>query len=192
LRDHKDDKDSYQNLKHQILKSPTASLKVRGMLSNYAREKDRFIKNIILKSGHKGTAVNFCMHDEWKSAKHFRNQYFFDRKNIGDPYTWAFENDKHKHFLLYKGIDVIGYAHIQLWPFQRAALRIISIEELYRKELLYTIEKWLKSQGYQCLHTESSPNALEFYKKLGFEKMFFNDPDGYEGSPDDIAMGKLL
>lgn len=198
LRDNKDDKDSYQNLKYQILKSPTAGLKVRGMLSNYGREKDGFIKNIIRKSGHKETTVNFCMHDdEWESAKHFRNKYFFDPKNIQDPYTWTFENDKHKHFLLYKGVDVIGYAHIQLWPFQRAALRIIVIEEPYRnknygKELLHIVEQWLKLHGYQCLHTESSPTALNFYKKLGFEKMFFNDPDGYEGSPDDIEMGKLL
>jgi len=33
---------------------------------------------------------------------------------------------------------------------------------------------------------------LAFYKGLGYQAMPFDDPDGYEGGPDDIAMGKML
>lgn len=70
LRKNKEDKNEYQKLKYTILKSPDAGLKIRGMLSNYGRDKDRFIKNIIQKSGHDKTTINFCIHDqEWDAAK---------------------------------------------------------------------------------------------------------------------------
>lgn len=54
------------------------------------------------------------------------------------------------------------------------------------------IENWLKREGYISLHTEASPMALEFYKKLNYTPTPFNDPDGYEGGPEDIALGKIL
>jgi len=49
-----------------------------------------------------------------------------------DPYTWTFNNSQHVHFILYKGRNIIGYAHIQLWPESKAVLRIIMIDEPYR------------------------------------------------------------
>ena len=98
---------------------------------------------------------------------------------------------------MYQGADSIGYAHIQLWPLQRAAVRMIVIEEKHRgknhgREFMDFIEKWLKLQGYKSVHTQSSPAALGFYKQRGFKPMPFKDPDGYESSPGDSAMGKVL
>jgi GNAT superfamily N-acetyltransferase len=134
---------------------------------------------------------------EWNAAKEYRNKYFFEPNNIQDPYTWTFDHRQHKHFVLYKGTKIIGYAHIQLWPENRAALRIIVINEKkhrqnYGKRFMQFIEGWLRLQGYKSIHTESSPEALKFYEKLGYKRMPFNEPDGYESSPDDIAMGKTL
>lgn len=79
----------------------------------------------------------------------------------------------------------------------RAAIRIIVIDEKergkhYGETFMALIEKWLKLQGYKSLHTESSPAAVGFYRRLHYKEMPFNDPDGYEGGPEDIAMGKLL
>jgi hypothetical protein len=54
------------------------------------------------------------------------------------------------------------------------------------------IEKWLRLEGYKSIHTESSPEVLKFYQAINYIEMPFNDPDGYEGSPDNIAMGKIL
>ena len=54
------------------------------------------------------------------------------------------------------------------------------------------IEKWLLLEGYKSIHTESSPEALKFYQAINYVKMPFDDPDGYQGSPDDIEMGKIL
>lgn len=136
-------------------------------------------------------------HTEWDAAKHFRQKYFFDNVPISDPYTWTFNHKDHEHFVLYQGTEIIGYAHIQLWPENRAALRIIVIDETKRHlgfggEFLRLLEKWLKSRDYKIIQTESSPAALQFYKKHGYTNMPFNDPDEHESHPQDIPLGKIL
>ena len=62
----------------------------------------------------------------------------------------------------------------------------------YGSEFLTLIEKWLKSEGYKIIHTESSPGAVNFYKKHGYELMDFNCPSGDTTDPRDTAMGKIL
>lgn len=76
-------------------------------------------------------------------------------------------------------------------------MRIIAIDEhkrnhQYGSQFLALCEKWLKSQRYKSLHIESSPNALKFYRNNSYIDMPFNDPDGYESSPEDTALGKIL
>ena len=134
---------------------------------------------------------------EWAAAKHFCNKYFFEPNKIEDPYTWTFNHEEHVHLVLYHGTKVIGYTHIQFWPDNRAALRIIVIDEKnqrkgYGKEFMTLIEKWLQIKGYKSIHTESSPAALKFYQAINYIEMPFNVPDGYESDPNDIPMGKLL
>ena len=134
---------------------------------------------------------------EWGAAKHFRQKYFFDPNNIDDPYTWTFNHPQHKHFALYQGTEIIGYAHIQLWPDRRAAMWIIVIEEAKRNnnfggKFLALCEKWLKGKGYKSIHAESRPTSLRFYIKNGYTQMPFNDPEGHESHPQDIAVGKRL
>jgi GNAT superfamily N-acetyltransferase len=139
-----------------------------------------------------------CTNDtEWKTARSYRQKYFFDKQPIDDPYTWTFDHKDHQHFVLYQGADIIGYAHILLWPEDRAAIRIIVIDEPKRHQgygtaFMDQIEERLKHQGYRTLHAESSPDAYPFYIKRGYTHMPFNDPDGYEGGSPDIAVGKLL
>lgn len=134
---------------------------------------------------------------EWGSAKQFRQKYFFNPASIDDPYTWTFNHLKHAHFLLYNADEIIGYTHIQLWPDARAAMRIIVIDEHkrnqhYGSQFLHLCEAWLRSLNIKSMHVESSPAALAFYQKNGYIEMPFNDPDGYEGGVEDIAMGKKL
>lgn len=139
-----------------------------------------------------------CIHaSEWEAAKRLRNTYFFDPLGIDDPYAWTFDHPEHVHFVLYRGKDVSGYAHIQLWPGNRAALRIIAIDEKYRQhglgsQFLRLCEEWLKQQGVHSLHDEARPNVVEFYRKNGYSEMPFNDPSGEPPSVYDIAMGKTL
>ena len=64
-------------------------------------------------------------HSEWAAAKHFRDTYFFGPHGIEDPYTWTFNHSEHAHLVLYQACEIIGYAHIQFWPYHRAAIRIL-------------------------------------------------------------------
>lgn len=131
------------------------------------------------------------------AALDFRQKHFFDRLKIQDPYAWALDQKDHLHWLLYDGDEVIGYAHVQMWPNHRAALRIIVIDEQRRgqgmgKCLMDYCEEELKRRGVALFQTEASPNAYLFYKKLGYIEMPFNNPDGEATHPDDRAMGKYL
>jgi len=62
----------------------------------------------------------------------------------------------------------------------------------YGKQFLFLIEKWLRMNEYQSVHVQSTAVALGFYERLEYRHMPFDDPDGYEGRPEDTAMGKIL
>jgi|GEM_PF-278469 spectinomycin phosphotransferase len=155
------------------------------------------VVDIALKTDIDPQARLISSEKEKKAALDFRQKHFFDRLKIQDPYAWALNKKDHLHWLLYNGDEVIGYAHVQLWPDQRAALRMIVIDEQKRgsgmgKYLMDHCEQELKQLGVILLQTEASPNAYLFYKKLGYLDMPFNNPDGEATHPDDRAMGKYL
>lgn len=192
MRTHVEDRQSYANLKQDLAKQfPNDTMA-------YCLGKEQFITSVDKKAGFLGLRIVQALSPrEWDAVRHFRQHYFFDKLFITDPYTWTFDHEAHVHFVLYLETDIIGYAHSQLWSKARAALRIIVIDENHRNQaygqkLLLTCERWLKTQGYQSLHVESSPQALGFYRKNNYEVMPFNDPDGYEGHPEDTAVGKVL
>lgn len=198
LRAHDEAREAYAQLKEKLLQDPLSFQRLEKAFTGYNLGKDEFIKDILRRADFKGLTINFCMHHrEWGAARQLRQTYFFDRVPMDDPYTWTFDHPDHVHFVLYQGADIIGYAHVQLWPEKRAALRIIVIDEPYRNhgfggKFLAICEKWLKQQGYAVLHTDSSPAAHRFYQQQGYQSMPFNDPDGYESDPQDIPMGKML
>jgi ribosomal protein S18 acetylase RimI-like enzyme len=134
---------------------------------------------------------------EIAAAKLFRQEHFFNLRSIQDPYLWTFDAPGHGHFALYQGNTMIGYAHIQYWPNHRAALRIIVIDEKRRGQglgahLLTALEKELKEQGIQLLQTEAAPDVVDFYRRLGYQDMPFNDPDHHPSDESDTPMGKSL
>lgn len=198
LRTHADVRDAYADLKLNLVSQKALHEKKDAIFSGYNLGKDVFIKTVLDQAGFKGLCMRLCTHyDEWEAARHFRQKYFFDKVPVIDPYTWTFDRKDHVHFVLYEGTRIVGYAHIQLWADQRAALRIIVIDESLRKkgrggQFLELCERWLQQQGITILQTQASPNAYAFYCKHGYIKMPFNDPDGYEGNPQDIEMGKKL
>lgn len=142
-------------------------------------------------------AIQASTDHEWEVVRHFRQKYFFDRVPVIDPYTWTFKNAQHIHLVLYKGEKIIGYAHIQLWPENRAALRIIVIDEAYRNrgiggQFLKICECLLLRHEVKMLHVQSSPEAYKFYCNHGYIQMPFNDPDDYGSDSQDIEIGKKL
>jgi GrpB-like predicted nucleotidyltransferase (UPF0157 family) len=91
------------------------ALKFPHDIDNYCLGKDAFITDIDTKTGFDGLRIVSALTDrEWESVRRLRQKYFFDRVPIDDPYIWTFKNPQHVHFILYKGTNIIGYAHIQL------------------------------------------------------------------------------
>lgn len=198
LCNHSETREEYGELKLNLVAQESLHEKKTAMFSGYNLRKDTFIKQVLDKAGFKGLCMRFCTHhDEWETARSFRKKYFFDKVPIADPYTWTFTHQDHVHCVFYQGTKIIGYAHIQLWPEQRAALRIIVIDEPVRAQglgshFLALCECWLKEKGFKLLQTQSSPKAYPFYCKQDYKEMPFDDPEGYEGDPQDIDLGKIL
>jgi len=198
LRSHPKIRDEYARLKHALLEKKSSHEKNDSMFTGYNLGKNAFINKVLKLAGFERLRFVICTHyDEWEAAKSLRKRYFFDKINVSDPYEWTFKHENHVHFVLYKGVEIVGYAHIQLWPKSRAAIRIIVIEEKQRNQgfgsqFLKWIEIWLRSKKYKSIHTEASPDSVGFYTHLGYGLMPFNDPDGYEEDPRDTPMGKLL
>ncbi|STX51746.1 glutamate rich protein GrpB [Legionella busanensis] len=192
LRAHPKDKEAYARLKETLAHQHPYDI------NTYCLGKESFIAATDKKAGFNGLRIVKALTPrEWDKVRYFRQFYFFDAAGLSDPYLWTFDHHAHAHFVLFHGSDIIGYTHLQLWPYNRAALRIIVIDEpkrscQYGSQFLALCEKWLKSQNYSSLHVESSPAALRFYRNNGYINMPFNDPDGHKGDVRDIAVGKIL
>ncbi len=198
LRSHNKARDEYACLKESLLKEKASYEKINSAFTGYNLGKDAFIRKILKAAHFNCLRIMKCTHyAEWEAAKSLRKKYFFDPLSIEDPYTWTFDHQDHVHLIFYKGVDIVGYAHIQLWPRGRAALRILVIDEPYRQhglgsQFLQFCEQWLKKQGIKSLHDEARKEALSFYRKNGYTEMPFEDPNGELPSPYDVAMGKVL
>lgn len=190
MRSHPSDAESYGKLKSELAK------KFPYDILQYCNGKDAFVASIDAKNGFDGWRMVQALTDrEWTAVQDLRIKYFF--KSQKDPYTWTFEHKDHIHFVFYKNAEIIGYAHLQLWHEQRAALRIIVIDEPYRNlglgsTFLKLCERWLNHRGFKKILTQSTPKARGFYCNHGYVQMPFNDPEGYETDPQDIEMGKFL
>ncbi len=192
MRTHECDRELYAELKTRL------ALKFANDRAQYISGKEQFVATIDNKAGFNQLRLRLPLtSSEWQTVRYLRQTYFFDRVHIDDPYTWTFQDATHIHFVFYLGTTIIGYAHIQLWPENRAALRIIVIEESHRNlgfgsELLRLSERWLTQQNIKELLVQSSPEAYQFYCQHNYVAMPFNDPDGYETDPRDIEIGKYL
>jgi GrpB-like predicted nucleotidyltransferase (UPF0157 family)/dihydrofolate reductase/GNAT superfamily N-acetyltransferase len=190
MSSHPSDAHSYGNLKLELAK------KFPHDILQYCNGKDAFVASIDAKNGFDGWRIVKALTDrEWDAVRLLRDNYFFKSKE--DPYTWTFTHKDHVHLVFYKNAEIIGYAHLQFWPEYRAALRIIVIDESYRKlgfgsQFLRLCERWLYHQGFKKLLIQSSQEAYQFYRKHGYAEISFNDPDGYETDAQDIEIGKCL
>lgn len=198
LRNHPEERDQYATLKENLLKDPSSYEKHNAIFTGYNLGKDVFIKQILQAANFNRIYITKCAHyAEWDAAKYFRNEYFFRPHGIDDPYTWTLNSPEHTHLMLYQGAEIIGYAHIQLWPENRAALRMMVVDEAKRNkhfgsQFLNLCEQWLRKLGVKSLHVESRSISIGFYTKNGYKEMLFNDPNGYKSDPQDIAVGKML
>ena len=198
LRNHPNKRDDYARLKEELIQDKSSLTKENSPFTNYTLRKGDFIREVLREAGFNRIRILKCNDNtEWAAAKHFRDTYFFGPHGIEDPYTWTFNHEEHAHLVLYQGTEIVAYAHIQFWPDQRAAIRIIAVDEYKRNQnsdsvFLALIEKWLKNFGVKSIHAESRQSSLRFYLKNGYCSMPFNDPENHESDPNDVPVGKLL
>lgn len=192
MRTNEEDRLAYVELKHELAQQ------FKHDITAYCFGKEQFVASIDKKTQHTGLRAVFALTpQEWATVKDFRQKYFFDKKNITDPYTWTFLHAEHIHVVMYFGSEIIGYTHLQIWPDKRVAVRIMVIDEIFRnqgygKQLLMFCERWLKEKGFKSLQMEASPQALKFYNGNGYTSMPFNDPENHEASEQDTPLGKML
>lgn len=190
MRSHADDAQAYSRLKTSLAE------KFPDDILNYCFGKDAFVADIDAKDGFDGwRMVRALTTREWKAVRDLRQQYCFKTKP--DPFTWTFEKNDHIHFVFYKNAEIIGYAHLQLWPEDRAALRMFIMDERYRhlglgSQFLNNCEKWLMHQEVRKLQIRTPPSVCKFFYERGYIQMSFNDPDGYEADLQDVEIGKVL
>ncbi len=83
------------------------------------------------------------------------------------------------------------------WPklFEReAALRSLATDEPYKKQgfathMMKLLERWVKQQGRGVLKMHAALRAENFYRKLGYAEMEFDDQSI---SKEIIDLGKVL
>lgn len=198
LRDNPEVKQAYAKLKEELLLDEFSHQRSDTRFPYYTLRKGDFIRKILKEAGFNRIRILKCNDEtEWKAARYFRDKYFFGPHGISDPYTWTFNHAEHAHLLLYQGTEIAGYTHIQFWPLNRAAIRIMVVDENKRNQNLGSLflglcEKWLKTLGIKSIHAESRKTSLRFYTKNGYSKMLFEDPEDHESDPQDIPVGKVL
>ena len=178
LKSNPDAREEYTAIKTKILQDETSQQKLgKILIPVYTIKKRKFIDDILGKIGFNRLRVLKCLtDDEWDTAKNLRQKYFFDNQKKQDPYFWTFNHKDHEHFVLYLGIKIIGYAHIQLLHESRSALGIIAIAAESRNhdfgsQFLSIIEEWLKIHDCKTIHVLSDEKSLNFYKKHGYTEI---------------------
>ncbi len=163
LREHPDARDEYATLKQNLLKDKSSYEKTSSTFTGYNLGKDAFIRKILKKAHFNRLRIMKCSHYiEWDAVKRLRNKYL----PLEDSYSWTFTHKDHAHLIFYKGVEILGYAHIQFSPDQQAAVRVLVIDEPYRhqglgSQFLQLCEEWLKAQGIQSVYMEVQPDLYE-------------------------------
>lgn len=185
MHSHPEDAQEYAALKGELAD------KFPNDILPYCNGKDPFVASIDVKDGFDGWRMVQALTDrEWAAVHHLR-------KSKADPYDWSFTDKNHIHLVFYKNAEIIGYAHLQLWPGNRAALRIMVIDQRYRNlgfgsQFLRLCERWLFHRGLKTLSIQSTKEEYKFYRQQGYIEIPFDDPDGSESEPRGIEMGKSL
>ena len=143
LRTHEDAKTAYGNLKKEILsneENATKRIKI-GALSfpAYTLKKRAFIDDILKKIGFNRLRVIKCLTEtEQKAAEEFYKNY---SEKSGK--TLDFSDGNYEHFILYKGVDICGYASLQISP----TPEIVTVEVQYPEDETFfrdVIQKWIR------------------------------------------------
>ena len=196
LRMHEDSAKEYQNLKYDLVKDPGSFERGNGNFIQYTLAKNELIKSVLEKAGFDGLMFNLCIHSkEWQEYHRIRREQIFDPINVVyDENHPSLTLDNHYHFVLYKGTKIMCVSHVEFLNENEAAIRSLATDEPHKKNgygtyMMKLLEKWIKSQGRDIIKIHANPNAEDFYLKLGYAEIKFDD---VSISNDTIDLGKIL
>jgi GrpB-like predicted nucleotidyltransferase (UPF0157 family) len=168
LRSNANAREEYAELKNQLLLDQSSHSKDNSVFTNYTLRKGNFIRKLLKQAGFDRVRMLKCNDEtEWKKAKDFRSKYFGALLGTDDPYSQTLNHPEHEHLILYQGTEIIGYAHIQVWKYSKAAIHVIIIDETKRNNNLDNVflslcKNWLIRRGYNSIHSKPSHGALNF------------------------------
>jgi GrpB-like predicted nucleotidyltransferase (UPF0157 family)/GNAT superfamily N-acetyltransferase len=182
IREHKDVRDEYQNLKLGLLADESSSVRGSGGFVNYTLRKNDFIKSVLDKAGFKSIMMNLCLHEaEWNNYHRIKKEQIFVPLNIVYNFSHPhLTSENHYHFVLYQGTIIISIGHIELLNEKDAAIRALATDEPYQNKgsgikMMELLEKWIKFQGRSNIKIHANPKAEQFYRRLGYEDIIWDD-----------------
>lgn len=147
LRQNDNVKNEYADLKRKILSNPdnaTDRIQIGTVqFPKYTLLKRNFINNVLRQIGFNQLRVLKCLADEeQQAAKKFAKMHAKKTHDI-DSSSIDFSDTNYEHFMLYKGVDITGYAKIQIAP--TADIAFIEVENQQDEEFFKNIIKqWLE------------------------------------------------
>ena len=184
LRKHEEVRLEYAALKEQLLQDPQSYQRSKSIFSGYNLGKNQFIKNILNKAGFNNFNINFCMHDnEWTTYHRIREKQIFSPINVDyDRNHPSITAENNYHLVLYKGTNIVAVAHIELLKDGvTIALRSLATDDPYKQQgcgsyIMKILETWGKYQERQYIKMHARLSSEQFYRKLGYIDMKFDDP----------------
>ena len=196
LRDNPSVRNDYALLKYKLIAEDSNHEKNDSIYRGYTLGKNDFIQTVVKKSGFDKHRCVLCTHyAEWDAAKQFRHRFFFGPRGIKDGDTWTFNHKDHAHCVLYCGVDIVAYVHIQFLPDHRSVIRILGIDthdHRGARVLMAYIDRWLKNIGVKSIHGAASQHNLRLYRDNGYTTMAFHEFDHHEHEFNDVPVGKIL
>jgi len=186
----------YVKLKRDLLTHKSAHEKNNSRSTGYNLGKNAFIKKIINQTGFAGLCFRPCQHYlELQEYHRIRREQIFAPINVVyDENHPSLTAENNFHFILYEGTKIVCVAHIKFLNKNEAKIRTISTDEPYKGKgygtyMMKLLEKWIKSKGRNIIKLHANPNAEDFYRKLGYVEMEFDD---VSISKETIDLGKIL
>jgi GrpB-like predicted nucleotidyltransferase (UPF0157 family)/GNAT superfamily N-acetyltransferase len=186
----------YSSLKRELIAQDTSHKKNNVGVTGYNLGKNEFIKRILQITKFSGVYLRICQHDEeWARYHHIRiEQLFKPTKIIYDSQHPTITVENQYHFVLYKGVQIVSVAQIEILNIDEAAIRSLATDKIYKKQgyatiMMNLLEKWMKEKGIKLVRLHASPAAEKLYRKFGYDDLYFDDI-GLDAN--DIDLGKKL
>ena len=136
-------------MKHNILKDPAANERVHLNFYNYTLQKGVFIRECLKKAGFNALRI-LIMTDETErgAARKYRREYADSQQDEESDKSSILDSADWQHFILYKGVEIIGYACVHLHTQIEDTISSLIIDKEkeglgYDREFAGMIQKWI-------------------------------------------------